>query len=223
MGGILSGPEIVRLVEQTQAHKALRSKLADLKVDWAAPVPSIEIEPFNPDRCGPNSYDVLLSDQIRVYRIASARRAHPELFDGDRSVLPDGVDMRNPPPTLLTAIPADGMWLYPGVLYLGATVESTLCHGLVPWLDGRSSVGRLGLSIHVTAGRGDDGWKGVWTCEITAVAHPVKVYPNERFGQLTFFTLVGQRKEYAGHYQNQAGPTESRMHLNLGPKGENPQ
>jgi dCTP deaminase len=213
MGGILSGPEIVRLVKQARAHNALKFTPADPKADWPAPVPGIEIEPFDPGRCGPNSYDVLLSDQIRVYRIASARRAHPELFDGDRSVLPDGVDMRNPPPTLLTTIPADGMWLYPGVLYLGATVESTLCYGLVPWLDGRSSVGRLGLSIHVTAGRGDDGWKGVWTCEITAVAHPVKVYPNERFGQLTFFTLVGQRKAYTGRYQDQAGPTESRMHL----------
>lgn len=206
-GGVLSGPEIARL-------RAIHS--IDGSRFGSPPVPSLEIEPFDPARCGPNSYDVSLSDQLRVYALASVRRAHPELFRGtphEDAPLSDGYDFRRPPATVDAVIGPDGMWLVPGVLYLGATVERTCCHGLVPWLDGRSSVGRGGLSVHVTAGRGDDAWPGRWTCEITAVAHPVKVYPNMRFGQVTFFTLVGERKPYAGKYAEQDGPTESRLHL----------
>lgn len=210
MGGILSGPEICRLVERRRRFDA---------GDEVDGVPGIEIEPFDPSRCGPNSYDVLLSNQLRVYAIPSVLRQYPVwVFDAGQGealnhIGLDGVDVYRPPPTVAITIPPEGMWLHPGILYLGATVERTLCHGLVPWLDGRSSIGRAGLSVHVTAGRGDDGWDGRWTLEITAVAHPVKVYPNMRGGQVTFFTLVGERKAYEGKYQHQDGPTESRLHL----------
>lgn len=208
--GVLSGPEIARLVKQTKAFK---------EGGMLPSLPSIEIEPFDQDRCGPNSYDVLLSNQLRIYAIRSAILHH---YGEVKNQLPDlqwqereGVDLHYPTPTVALDIPREGRWLFPGVLYLGRTVERTLCRGLVPWLDGRSSIGRCGLSVHVTAGRGDDNWDGTWTCEITAVTHPVKVYPNERFGQLTYFTLIGDRKPYTGRYSGQVEPTASRLHLDV--------
>ena len=202
---VLTGPEITRLVNLNRAVIA---------TGGLPPVPSIFIDPFLPSLCGPNSYDMHLSGEMRVYALSSVRRVHPELFTAyyGNAILPQGLDAREKPETVPFTIPEDGFWLHPGVLYLGATVERICCHGLTPWLDGRSSIGRIGLSIHVTAGRGDDGWRGRFTLEITAVAHPVKVYPNMRCGQLTFFTLVGDRKPYEGKYQDQDGPTASRLH-----------
>lgn len=106
------------------------------------------------------------------------------------------------------------------MLYLAATVERTVAHGLTSWLDGRSSVGRMGLSVHVTAGRGDDAWMGRWTLELTAVTHPVKVYTGMRIGQVTYFMLQGERKPYNpdGKYSQQDGPTPSRMYLDTDTK-----
>jgi dCTP deaminase len=213
--GVLSGPEITRLVRRTQ-------------MNCPAPVPSILIDPFDPELAGPNSYDVHLSSELRVYALHHVRTVdriwREELGVPADDVLTRAIDNYDGPwvlgvdahadnPTIPLTIPDGGIWLWPGILYLGATVERTLCCGLVPWLDGRSSVGRLGLSVHVTAGRGDDGWPGRWTCEITAVTHPVRVYPNMRCGQLTYFTLEGERKPYMGKYINQDGPTASRLHL----------
>ena len=115
-----------------------------------------------------------------------------------------------------TTIPKEGYVLYPGVLYLGCTVERTQCAGLVPWLDGRSSVGRLGLSIHVTAGRGDSGFgmadpEGcTWTLEMSVI-QPLRIYAGVRIGQLTFMTLEGEQTSYDGRYTKQDGPVASRL------------
>lgn len=203
---VLTGPEIARLVNLNRAVIATGE---------SPPVPSIYIDPFSPSLCGPNSYDMHLSNEMRVYALSSVRRAHPELFTSyyGNAILPQGLDAREKPETVPFTIPEDGFWLHPGVLYLGATVEKTCCHGLCPWMDGRSSTGRLGLSVHVTAGRGDDSWLGRWTLEITCPTHPVKVYPNMRCLQVTYFTLVGERQPYAGRYNSQDGPTASRLHL----------
>ena len=209
--GILSGREIERLVN------ANREALARGDVP---PVPSIFIDPFDPQWCGPNSYDVHLSPELRVYALRTLADAHPGEFQlsPDRLYvafnsrwipLAEEIDAHEDNPTLPLTIPESGLLLQPGVLYLGATVERTVCHGLVPWLDGRSSVGRLGLSAHVTAGRGDDGWPGRWTLEMTVV-HPLRVYPLMRVGQITYFTLDGERKPYTGRYAEQDGPTSSR-------------
>lgn len=211
---VLSGPEIVRLVHRTRLMKD--GTVLDS-------LPRILIEPFDEKFAGPNSYDVHLAPELRVYAIQSVATIHPELFANLRPrqiyKLPVGVDAHTDTPTVPVIIPEEGLWLHPGVLYLGATVERTLCEGLVPWLDGRSSVGRLGLSVHVTAGRGDDGWPGRWTMEMQAETHPVKVYPNMRVGQVTYFTLEGERKPYEGRYRDQDGATASRLHLDA-PKKE---
>lgn len=232
--GVLSGPEIVRIRNRTVYQDKVRGAVADGEDSLPPILPRLTIEPFDEKLAGPNSYDVHLSDQLKVYSLRSVAQAHPQVFfDVSRAELrrqpdlqdavwgmPDVVDAKNPPGTTAFKIPASGFVLYPGVLYLGATVERTLCEGLVPWLDGRSSVGRLGLSLHVTAGRGDDGWPGRWTLEITAVTHPVKVYPGMRCGQITFFTLDGERKPYEGRYRDQDGPTASRLHEEIDPKSK---
>lgn len=181
--------------------------------------PFIDIDPFDPGAVGPNSYDVRLAPKLRCYDMRS--RIEVGLDGVSRSV--NYLDMKKDNPTVDLEIPESGIVLTPGWLYLGTTVERTQCAGVVPWLDGRSSVGRLGISVHVTAGRGDDGF-GMdrpggcsWTLEITA-AHSIRVYPNVRIGQLTFVRLEGDRRPYKGKYGHQDGPTASQMWRDFEPE-----
>lgn len=220
---VLSGPEITRLRTRTKLDDETNGRNGEAL--YPPMLPRITIEPFNPELAGPNSYDVHLAPQMAVYMIRGVANAHRELFTrgpwreftgSERTQahydLPEWIDSKNPPPILQFELPESGFIIYPGVLYLGSTVEHTKCEGLVPWLDGRSSIGRLGYTVHVTAGRGDDDWAGRWTLEIHAVAHPVKIYPYTRCGQITYFTLEGERKKYTGRYNNQTLPVGSRLH-----------
>ena len=162
-------------------------------------LPYLSIEPFDPVWCGPNSFDIHLGETLRTYDLSAIGY----------------LDTRRETPTVEVPFPADGFVIRPGEFYLASTREYIECHGLVPWVDGRSSVGRLSVSIHQTAGRGDDGFRGVLTLELSAVL-PVKIYPGDRIGQLTFFTLEGDRKPYSGRYLGDTGPVASRMHLDGG-------
>jgi dCTP deaminase len=192
---VLTGPEIQRIVERTKADKAdTRCKVAPL----SEAMPAIDVAPWRPECCGPNSLDVHLADTLLRYDLAHGRAIDPD----------------NPPGTLPVATFSRGGragWLlYPGTLYLGATEERIECHGVVPWIDGRSSIGRLGVSVHVTAGRGDDGWAGRFTLEITVV-HPTILWPGMRLAQVTFMTTVGDRRPYRGRYYGDSGPVASRF------------
>ena len=110
----------------------------------------IIIEPFDKSRVNPNSYNLTLSDELLVYEN-------------------DLLDMKIPNETRLIKIPEEGLVLEPNKLYLGRTNEFTKTEKFVPMLEGRSSTGRLGLFIHVTAGFGDIGFAGYWTLEIFCV------------------------------------------------------
>lgn len=129
---------------------------------------------------------------------------------------PKYLDMHNDNETMELIIPETGMVLYPGIHYLGSTNERTIVNGFVPKIDGRSSIGRLGLSVHITAGFGDNGFDGTWTLEIT-VEEPLKIYPNEEICQISFETACGDSNNpeniYRGRYYQQEGPTASRMYL----------
>src|SRR5262245_60435849 len=114
----------------------------------------IIIEPYDPAYLNPNSYNLTLHDELLVY---------------EEIVL----DMSKPNRTERITIPSDGLILNPNQLYLGRTRERTETHNLVPMIEGRSSIGRLGLFVHVTAGFGDVGFCGYWTLEMFAV-QPVK-------------------------------------------------
>ena len=145
---------------------------------------NIVIEPFDEKLLNPNSYNLRLHDELIVY---------------EEIVL----DVRRPNRYRRHIIPPEGMVLQPGQLYLGRTVERTETHNLVPMLEGRSSVGRLGLFVHVTAGFGDVGFCGYWTLELFAV-HPIRIYPGLPICQIFYHTVEGTIREYrsGSKYQN---------------------
>ena len=144
---------------------------------------NIVIEPFDEQLLNPNSYNLRLHDELLVY---------------EEIVL----DMRRPNRCRRYVIPPEGLVLQPRQLYLGRTVERTETHNLVPMLEGRSSVGRLGLFVHITAGFGDVGFCGYWTLEMFAV-HPIRIYPNVPICQIFYHTVEGDITEYrSSKYQN---------------------
>lgn len=109
-------------------------------------------------------------------------------------------------------IPDEGMLLEPGRLYLGRTYEYTKTDKYVPMLEGRSSIGRLGLYIHVTAGFGDVGFSGYWTLEIQCI-QPVKIYPMVEICQIYYHSIEGEYERYqSGKYQNNSGIQPSMLY-----------
>lgn len=143
----------------------------------------IKITPFNPAQIGPNSYNLKLHNELLVYK--------------DKVL-----DMKRKNDVQKIILPESGLILQPGILYLGRTTEHTETQNLVPMIEGRSSIGRLGLFIHITAGFGDVGFKGYWTLEIFCV-QPVKIYPNVEICQIFYHTIEGQHVNYKSNkYQN---------------------
>lgn len=153
----------------------------------------IIIKPFNENQLNPNSYNLRLHNELLVYNN-------------------NQLDMKIPNETSKIIIPEDGLILEPGRLYLGRTVEYTETDKYVPMVEGRSSVGRLGLFIHVTAGFGDVGFKGYWTLEIFCV-QPIKIYPNVEICQTYYHCIEGDYDKYiSGKYQNNTGIQPSLLY-----------
>ena len=162
---------------------------------------SIVIDPFNEDHLNPNSYNLTLHDEVMVY---------------EEVVL----DMRQVNRVRRLKIPESGMVLTPNQLFLARTVERTETHGLVPMIEGRSSIGRLGLFVHVTAGFGDVGFKGFWTLEMFAV-QPVKIYPGIQICQIFYHEVAGDITNYEnGKYQNSRDIQPSLLYRELNPDAE---
>ncbi|MCH5348888.1 MAG: dCTP deaminase [Oscillospiraceae bacterium] len=153
----------------------------------------IIIEPYSKERLNPNSYNLTLANELLVYEN-------------------DVLDMKSLNPTKRITIPESGLVLEPNRLYLGRTNEYTATEGFVPMLEGRSSTGRLGLFIHVTAGFGDVGFKGCWTLEIFCV-QPVKIYPNAEICQIYYHDIHGEYEPYSsGKYQGSMDIRPSLMY-----------
>lgn len=166
----------------------------------------IHISPFNIEHLGPNSYDITLGNQLLVYRQYREFPANGGIYKYHNLL-----DSKSPNETVELLIPESGRVLEPGTLYLGITNEEAGSDYYVPMLEGRSSLARLGVSIHVTAGFGDVGFKSRWTLEITVV-HPTIIYPNQRVGQVYFMEPKGPvEKLYSGKYTKQDGPVASKM------------
>ena len=124
----------------------------------------------------------------------------------------DPLDMKVPNETIEFSIPKEGYVLQPGVLYIGRTVERTSSDFYIPMINGRSSGGRLGISIHICAGFGDIGFDGTWTLEITCV-EPIRIYPYTEIAQVCYFKPVGKiGKLYRGRYFGQQDATASRFY-----------
>jgi dCTP deaminase len=158
---------------------------------------TIKIVPYQRDCLGSNSYDVHLGRYLATYRehILDAKK-HNEIEHFE--------------------IPEEGFVLYPHVFYLGVTEEYTETHAHVPFLEGKSSTGRLGIDIHATAGKGDVGFCGNWTLEISG-KQPVKIYRGMPIGQLIYFPVDGKievkynekkNAKYSGQHNK---PVESMM------------
>src|SRR5438045_9073483 len=119
--------------------------------------------------------------------------------------------MRRPHRFRRYIIPEDGLVLNPNQLYLGLTVERTETRNYVPMLEGRSSVGRLGLFVHVTAGFGDVGFSGFWTLEMHCI-HPIRIYPGVSICQIFYHSIEGEVMEYvSGKYQKNREVQTSRL------------
>lgn len=155
---------------------------------------SIVITPFDKKKLNPNSYNLTLANELVVY-------ADPIL------------NMKADNPHEKIYIPEDGYLMVPGQLYLGRTNEYTETHDLVPMIEGRSSVGRLGISIHATAGFGDEGFCGFWTLELSCT-QPVIIYPNIDICQIYYHIMYGENTvadSYCGKYQGNMGIQTSQI------------
>ena len=156
----------------------------------------ILIEPFDPSRLNPNSYNLSLHDELLIYseKILDMKKANEH-----EKIL----------------IPPEGFILEPGKLYLGRTEEYTKTEGYIPMLEGRSSIGRLGICIHVTAGFGDVGFAGYWTLELFCV-QPVRIYAGVQIAQIYYHTISGDYERYVnGKYQNNKGIQPSMLYKEL--------
>lgn len=161
---------------------------------------TIKIEPYRRECLGTNSYDVHLGQHLATYtdvELDAKKHNTIEHFD----------------------IPDEGFLLEPDKFYLGVTEEYTETHAHVPFLEGKSSTGRLGIDIHATAGKGDVGFCGNWTLEIS-VKQPVRVYKGMPIGQLIYFPVDGEvevkynEKQNAKYSGQPKRPVESMMWKN---------
>lgn len=174
--------------------------LSDSAILHAIEQKTIVINPFRPSALGSNSYDVHLGKYLACYkeRVLDARK-HNDITHFE--------------------IDEEGYVLQPDILYLGVTEEYTETHAHVVFIEGKSSTGRLGIDIHATAGKGDVGFRGTFTLEIS-VKQPVRIYKGMPIGQLIYFSVDGAvmnpyNAKVSAKYSRQGNkPVESMMHLN---------
>jgi dCTP deaminase len=171
----------------------------------------IVIDPFDPSLVQPSSVDVRVDHRFRVFQ--NSRYPY--------------IDVRQPMEDLTELVETVGdepFILHPGEFVLGQTLEKvTLPNDLVARLEGKSSLGRLGLLIHSTAGFVDSGFSGNLTLELSNVANlPITIYRGMPIGQLSFMRMDAPvdrpygSEETGSKYQGQAEPTPSRFYLNFG-------
>jgi dCTP deaminase len=183
------------------------SVLSDRDIRAALESNAIRIAPYDPHDLQPSSVDLHLDRSFRVFR--NNRYAY--------------IDVRSPQPDLtelLSVANDEPFILHPGEFVLGQTLEWVeLPDDIVARLEGRSSLGRLGLLIHSTAGYVDPGWKGNLTLELSNVANlPIALYYGMSIGQISFFAMSSAAErpygsaELGSKYQGQSEPTASAFH-----------
>ena len=161
---------------------------------------SIVIDPFIESQLGPNSYNLRLHHELLVYE-------------------KNELDMRVANPVTKMTIPPEGLLLEQHTLYLARTIEYTKTTEYVPMLEGRSSIGRLGLFIHVTAGFGDVGFSGYWTLEMFCV-QPIRIYAGVEICQIFYHSIEGAYDLYKSNkYQNNTGVQASMLYKDFEKQG----
>lgn len=153
---------------------------------------NIKIDPFRKEQLNPNSYNLRLHQDLLVYDTLH-------------------LDMKKENTATKVIIPEDGLLLEKDKLYLGRTLEYTETHNYVPMLEGRSSIGRLGLFVHITAGFGDIGFSGFWTLEMFCV-QPIRIYAGVEICQIFYHTIEGDFDVYSSSkYQHNKGIQPSML------------
>ena len=190
------------------------SVLSDRDIRAAMEAGDVVIRPYDPKDLQPSSVDLHVDRRFRVFR----NNRYPY------------IDVRHPQPDLtelVTIADDEPFILHPGEFVLGQTLEWTeLPNDLVARLEGKSSLGRLGLLIHSTAGYVDPGWKGNLTLELSNVANlPIALYYGMKIGQISFFRMSSEVErpygspELGSKYQGQSEPTASAFHRDFGSNG----
>ena len=179
------------------SDRSIREAIADGRIG---------IEPYEPSFVQPSSVDLRVDSGFRVFQ----NHRHP------------AIDPRSPQEDLTRLVEVDDepFMLHPGEFVLGATLETVkLGVDVVARLEGKSSLGRLGLLIHSTAGFIDPGFEGAITLELSNVATlPIAIYPGMKIGQISFYQMTTAADhpygspELGSKYQGQTGPTASRAH-----------
>lgn len=153
----------------------------------------IFIEPFNLERINPNSYNLSLTDELMIY---TEEVLDPKKENNTKKII----------------IPEEGYVLEPGKVYLARTAEYTKTYNLVPMIIGRSSLGRMGLAVHVTSGFGDVGFCGYWTIQLVCV-QPIKIYSGMKICQIFYHTVYGDTTDYDSlKYQNSGEIMASKIY-----------
>ena len=183
--------------------------LSGLKIAEEVKAGHIYISDFDEKRLNPNSYNLRLADKIILYKTEyRSKNIYDEGVTYNRGKI---LDMKKQNQYQICQIPKDGLILEPNVLYLARTMERTRTDCYVPMLEGRSSVGRLGIFIHATAGFGDVGFDGYWTLELSCV-QPVRIYPGVEICQIYYHTIDGDFVPYkSGKYQGNHGVQPSML------------
>jgi dCTP deaminase len=191
--------------------------LSDQEIRRAIREGDIVIDPFVDDHVNPVSVDLTLGDEILVYEDWVRVRQDP-FVSGDRLFARNDphnvIDVKKEPRMTSCRIPGRGFVLDPSIGYLMHTREVVHTQKYVPVIDGKSSIGRLFMSVHITAGFGDPGFNGQYTLEVTVV-HPLRIYAGMRVAQIRFHTICGEvEKPYNGNYVGNAarGPVASRAY-----------
>lgn len=155
----------------------------------------IVITDFDMDLCGPNSYDLHTGHDYITY---------------DRNGVIDPMDPTSYKPQY-HELPLSGLIVQPGHFVLISSLERIRTNKYIPMITGRSSIGRLGISVHQEAGFGDIGFSGNWTFQITTL-YPTVIYPNMRIAQVYFLVPEGNVYDlYHGRYMGSAGATASKF------------
>ena len=184
--------------------------LSDTDIKNSIKNKEIEISPLIEDYIQPSSVDLRVGADFRVFENHKYSHIDPKAQQDDLT-------------SLVTATIEEPFVLHPGEFVLGTTFEKvSLSNKVVARLEGKSSLGRIGLLIHSTAGFVDPGFSGYLTLELSNVANlPIKIYPEMKIGQISFYYLNSPSESeygsetYGSKYQGQEGPTPSRSHTDF--------
>jgi dCTP deaminase len=176
----------------------------------------IEIDPFNMVQTNPTSYDLRLGNKVRMYCPSGCESSTVAAATRGYAVLKPVLDAASPNISVEFEIPTDGLLLQPGNFYLMHTLERVRTSCYQPSLEGKSSIARLSIQVHFTAGWGEPGFNGQYTLEVGCLL-PVRIYAGMRIGQIKFETLEGDIIDYSkkGNYvgQHALGPVASRCYM----------